>query len=694
MNVNYLSSDVLGRSPDHIMVYLKKLFIDIMKNRVDDPEMDYIHYKLPNCNTYIINLEKLVTWIWKNWPYTMSNDTMFAIVRESLRDVCKAEFMRLVIGNRGKTAYYRPMIQDNSCPEEECEPLRPTVMDDQADRKKRSFFFHRHKDSSSNLPVFLGAKDANGIPITVCVSEDDIYYNSRLHDKFDDKTKHLQLKKILGDDDMDEGMVEALAAVAKDYPNYDDPDDDDLDDDDSDYDDSDDNCCDEPECKVPCENAILSQDGTSEDDELRNAIFTAHETKSIVLPDGSMFSSDGYVTRTNNNIIVLGTSGGGKTRSMVIPNILSATESMIISDPKGSLYEYYGDYLRSYGYRVVRLDLIDPEESCGYNPLDYVQTSDEIMCLTHQICFADGPSLSIDPFWDRSTELLLSALIGYLVEQRETYMIYPSEVNIHEVITLLDKIDAAKMEEEQTCELDREFIVHSEQYSSLAHQESWAYRQWIKFRHVADKTLNCVLMTANAMLARIDTTGIRKMMRKDNVKLYNIGSELTAIFVEISDTDRSKDLLANVFYSQAMSELCKSADSQPDHRLSVPVRFILDDFGTTSNIAGFENMISNIRSRCISAMIVIQSLSQLERRYCESSHTIIDNCDTLLYMGGNDVDTAEYIAKRCNKSLGTILSMPVGRHWQFRRGQKPKFCDTEDLSVYSFRCREEDTAAC
>jgi type IV secretion system protein VirD4 len=201
-------------------------------------------------------------------------------------------------------------------------------------------------------------------------------------------------------------------------------------------------------------------------------------------------------------------------------------------------------------------------------------------------------------------------------------------------------------------------------------------------------------MTANAMLARIDTTGIRKMMSNDNVELCKIGSELTAIFVEISDTDRSKDLLANVFYSQAMSELCRSADNQPDHRLSVPVRFILDDFGTTSNIAGFENMISNIRSRRISAMIVIQSLSQLERRYGESSHTIIDNCDTMLYMGGNDVDTAEYIAKRCNKSLGTILSMPVGRHWQFRRGQKPKFCNTEDLSVYSFRCREEDNAAC
>ena len=688
MNVNYMSSDVLRRSPDNIIVYLKKLFLDIMKNRVDDPEMDYIHYKLPNCNTYIIDLEKLVLWIKKNWPYTMKDDTMFAIVRESLRAVCRAEFLRLVFGNRDKKAYYRSMMQDNSRHEEECKPLRPTVIDEPDGIKERPFFLPRRKKTPSALPVFNGAKDANGIPITESVSKEDVFYNDCLNDKFNDVPQRLPLKRIIVDDDDDFYDDDDVLDSAVD-DNFDD---------DDDY--SDDEICDkdktdEQGSKVHSKNAILSQEGTAEDnDELRNAIFTAHETKNIILPDGSMVSSDGCVTRTNNNFIVLGTSGGGKTRSMVIPNILSATESMIISDPKGSLYEYYGDYLRSYGYRVVRLDLINPEESCGYNPLDYVQTSDDIMCLAHQICFADGPSLSYDPFWDRSTELLLSAIIGLLVEQREMYMIYPDKVNIHEVITLLDKIDAAKMEEEQTCELDSEFIVHSEQYYSLANQESWAYRQWIKFRHVADKTFNSVIMTANAMLARIDTTGIRKMMSNDNVELCKIGSELTAIFVEISDTDRSKDLLANVFYSQAMSELCRSADNQPDHRLSVPVRFILDDFGTTSNIAGFENMISNIRSRRISAMIVIQSLSQLERRYGESSHTIIDNCDTMLYMGGNDVDTAEYIAKRCNKSLGTILSMPVGRHWQFRRGQKPKFCNTEDLSVYSFRCREEDNAAC
>lgn len=438
--------------------------------------------------------------------------------------------------------------------------------------------------------------------------------------------------------------------------------------------------------------SCLFQEGSPDiSPSVRNAIYKAHAENKLILPDGSLVSKDGFKTRINNNIIVLGTSGGGKTRSAVIPNILAANESMIISDPKGSLYEQYEEYLESFGYRVAKLDLISPEKSDFYNPLQYVNTSDEILRLAHQICFSDSTSSGrYDPFWDKADELLITALIAYLVESVRIGIKSPDNLTIAEMIRLFELIDANEMEESHTCDLDRELEEHKVFYFHKTKTESWAFRQWCKFRQVPDKTFNSILITANAMLATLDTTGMQKMMRKDNMMMDLIGQKPTAIFVEVSDTDRSKDLLANIFYTQTMTELCRIADEQPDHRLKVPVRFILDDFGTTSRIEGFQSMISNIRSRNISAMIVLQSLSQLAHGYSENAHTIVDNCDTLLYMGGNDLETAQYIARRSGKSLKNTLSMPVGMHRQFRRGQDAKLCETVDLSQYAFSAKNAE----
>ena len=425
-------------------------------------------------------------------------------------------------------------------------------------------------------------------------------------------------------------------------------------------------------------------------EQTRAAIFYAHVKKQMILPDGTRCDTDGKQTRINNNVIVLGTSGGGKTRSVVIPNILAAHESMIIADPKGSLFKEYHHYLESYGYRVSRLNLIDPENSNCYNPLAYVSTSDEIMRLAHMICYADGGASagrtvgSYDPFWDRASELFLSALIGYLVEAVEIGVLDTSKRTFTELIRIIEMIDADEMEMHGTCELDKIIESHSKDYCKEKQVESWAFRQWRKFRQTPVKTFNTILITTNALLTTLDTTGVQHLISRDEMMMEYIGVYPTAIFVETSDTDRSKDLLANIFYSQAMSELCRYADEQTDHCLKMPVRFILDDFGTTSRIDNFERMISNIRSRKISAMIVLQSLSQLEAGYGASAHTIIDNCDTLLYMGGNDLDTAAYISRRSAKSLKSTLAMPVGTHWQFRRGQPPKLCDTIDLSEYRY----------
>ena len=183
--------------------------------------------------------------------------------------------------------------------------------------------------------------------------------------------------------------------------------------------------------------------------------------------------------------------------------------------------------------------------------------------------------------------------------------------------------------------------------------------------------MGSIMITLHATLAALETPEINKLMSDDDVDIMSIAQEKTVVFVEISDTDRSKDFLANLFYSQAMNILCSYADENCEGgRLPVPIRFILDDFGTNCRIEGFENMISNIRSQLISG-------------YGENAHTIIDNCDTMIYMGGNDIETARMVSTRCNKPVHRVLDMPVGTNWVFRRGERPVFSETKDITMYS-----------
>ena len=406
----------------------------------------------------------------------------------------------------------------------------------------------------------------------------------------------------------------------------------------------------------------------------------AHKEEKMILPDGSLFSMDGIKTRLNNNVIVLATSGGGKTRSTVIPNILSAVGSYVISDPKGTLYRRYSQHLSNCGYRIVHIDLIHPERSDCWNPFETINTSDEILRFAHQLVYSDKfGNFRGDPFWDRASELLLTALIGYLVETKDRKAEIPT---IDDLIKLTRLIDAEEMYDSHTCEFDTEMETHNRIYKALYDDESWAYSQWQKFKTTPTKTMDTIMVTMHVLFNMFDTREMRHLLQKDDVHPATIGQEPTAVFVEISDTDRSKDIAANIFYGQVMHELCDYADSLPENRLPVPVRFILDDFGTNVRIEGFENMISNIRSRGISAMVVIQSLAQLKSGYGESAQTIVDNCDTLLYMGGRDETTVKLISRVSGRPFLKIMEMPTGMHWKIQRGRPAEYCETVDLSRY------------
>lgn len=393
----------------------------------------------------------------------------------------------------------------------------------------------------------------------------------------------------------------------------------------------------------------------------------------MILGKDKEYSLDCYQTKLNNNVLVIGTPGSGKTEGIVKPNILEAEGSYIIADPKGNLYGKFKDYLETLGYDVKKLDFTKPEESSHYNPLAYITEEQDIVKVAHMLSMGQESICRTDPFWDYAASLLLQALIAYICESRPLEKRKMSD--IYELVEMCEINEDSDRENA----LDMLFKDHEKIIKSIEGHRSFAVKQYKKFRIAAGKTLKSILITLNAKLGSYDTSEINEMTSKDDIDIAGIGQKKTAAFVVVSDTDRSLDGLANVFYSQSMNELCRYADTECENqKLPVPVRFILDDFATNVCIHEFPRMISSIRSRGISAMIIIQAESQLRALYKEDANTVICGCDTIVYLGGNDVDTAKAISERCNQPLNKVLNMPISKEWIFRRGELPAYIDKFD----------------
>lgn len=392
---------------------------------------------------------------------------------------------------------------------------------------------------------------------------------------------------------------------------------------------------------------------------------------SMILPDGKYYSLDDYKTRLNNNVLVVGTTGAAKTRTVITPNLLECVGSYVVTDPKGNLYRQWGDYMKHHGYRVVRLSFIHPEQSVHYNPLKYVKTTQQIQQLSNSLVYADEGRAQ-DPYWDNTSLMLINSLIAYIKET------VPENSLAHNFHNILKMLRMAGRDESRRTALS---LLMDELYSG--NHNSWAVKQFKNVNQASEKTFNTIVSTSVAKFCSIDTEELAEMMKYDEIDLPSIGQKKTVVFVEVSDSDRSMDMLVNMFFTQAMNQLCTYADERcANSQLPVPVRFFMDDFATNCKIENFENMISNIRSRKISVMLILQSLSQLEESYGKSAHTIADDCDTLIYMGGNDPETAHQIALRCNKTTQTVLHMPLCSSWIFRRGERPFICKNFELDDY------------
>ena len=351
-------------------------------------------------------------------------------------------------------------------------------------------------------------------------------------------------------------------------------------------------------------------------------------------------------TARNKNVLVIGGSGSGKTRFFVKPNLMQCVSkdyptSFVITDPKGSLIGEVGQLLIRSGYRVKVLNTINFSKSMKYNPFRYLHSEKDVLKLVNTlICNTKGEGeKSAEDFWIKSERLLYSALIGYI-----WYEAPDDEMNF---TTLLEMINASEARED-----DPEFQSPVDQMFERLEEkdpEHFAVKQYKKYKLAAGKTAKSILISCGARLAPFDIKELRELMETDEMELDTIGDRKTALFVIISDTDDTFNFVVSILYTQLFNLLCDKADDEYGGRLPVHVRCLLDEFANIGQIPKFEKLIATIRSREISASIILQSQSQLKAIYKDNADTIVGNCDTTLFLGGKEKTTLKEISEILGK---------------------------------------------
>ena len=351
-------------------------------------------------------------------------------------------------------------------------------------------------------------------------------------------------------------------------------------------------------------------------------------------------------TARNKNVLVIGGSGSGKTRFFVKPNLMQCVSkdyptSFVITDPKGSLIGEVGQLLIRSGYRVKVLNTINFSKSMKYNPFRYLHSEKDVLKLVNTlICNTKGEGeKSAEDFWVKSERLFYTALIGYIWQEAPE-----EEMNF---TTLLEMINASEARED-----DPEFQSPVDlMFERLEEKdpEHFAVRQYKKFLLSAGKTRSSILISCGARLAPFDIKELRELMETDEMELDTLGDRKTALFVIISDTDDTFNFVVSILYTQLFNLLCDKADDEYGGRLPVHVRCLLDEFANIGQIPKFEKLIATIRSREISASIILQSQSQLKAIYKDNADTIVGNCDTTLFLGGKEKSTLKEISEILGK---------------------------------------------
>ena len=366
-----------------------------------------------------------------------------------------------------------------------------------------------------------------------------------------------------------------------------------------------------------------------------------HKDANIILTQRVRLGMDGYITQRNMNVLVVGGSGSGKTRFFCKPNIYSANCSYLITDPKGELLRAAGALLAAQGYEVRVFNLIDPSQSDGYNPFSYIHSEKDVLTLIDNLIKNTTPrnASSNDPFWEKAEIALDSALMLYLVSEAP-----PEEQNFEMLIYMMNFAEVREEDDQYRSPLDMLFRALEEEQPNHV-----AVKQFKAFKQAAGKTAKSILISCGARLAPFDIAELRELMSYDEMELDTIGDRKTALFVIISDTDDTFNFIVAIMYSQLFNLLCDKADDVYNGRLPVHVRCLLDEFANIGQIPKFDKLIATIRSREISASIILQSQSQLKTIYKDAADTITGNCDCTLFLGGKEKSTLKEISEVLGK---------------------------------------------
>ncbi len=399
---------------------------------------------------------------------------------------------------------------------------------------------------------------------------------------------------------------------------------------------------------------------------------------------GIFVSDNTFATQLNNNDLIIGPSGAGKTGGYVAPLICNSVSSMIITDTKGNLAKNYGAVLERKGFKVITLDYVAPENSCGYNPLDYIgrdrrgrYSEKDIKTISQALV----QTCDEDAFWSDSARTVVETLIAFVLEN------LPAEEH-----NLASVVEVYRLMESRSEPSGIAFLNEIE----LLHPESITARRYSTFKKVlsSEKTWGCINQFVTNALNKFYVSEVMEMLQKGNDFTFEtIGRTPTVLFVNVSDSDRSLDGLINIFYTQCLQMLIKEADRNADNRLRVPVRLVLDDFAASTVIPDFDNLISIIRSRDIYVSVILQSLTQLDARYgYNKARTIINNCDHIIYLGGSDKETCDYIANRCGLTPDKIMYMPLDMEIMIERGSRGRLVDK--VAPYFFGADAEENPLC
>lgn len=385
----------------------------------------------------------------------------------------------------------------------------------------------------------------------------------------------------------------------------------------------------------------------------------------MILGEGVVFSTDCNETGLNNNVIVCGSSGGGKTMSVIEPRLLETFDfNLIVTVTKRRLVDKYKKVFQERGYNVQDLNFVSPMKSnIAYDPLDFITSYADITFLAQAVVKANPrkDKSTADPYWDESSTSLLSAEIAYILMTEENPS-FADVLKLNDSLTIKESCGQI----ETTLDSKFDFIARKD-------PNCFAVTCWNSFKVLPIKTASCVYSTLNTTIDTIFSPELRKIIAsKKKLDFENFAKSKTVLFVSTSPVNPSLNCFISMFYAQMFKQLFEFAESQPSGKLPIPVSVLCDDFATGSRILNFPEYISIFREKQISVMLLLQSESQLECMYgYEDAVTIIDNCDAYVYMGGMNLKTCRNISERLNTCLEDVLYMPLGQEVIFRRGQKP-----------------------